>query len=155
MNHSQLYQHISDAILAHQTWVRKTDHLISGLPVKEGAIPLDPKACEFGQWLSEDGEKLKKMEKLQDIIEIIEHHHQDLHAAYAIIYEIYFFIPKHRSALNKLFSFHFDDVTQEEQEEAKIYFEDIKRSSEYLISSLNILKKQIKELNYSDLMELK
>jgi hypothetical protein len=155
MNNAQLHQHISDAILAHLTWVRKADHLISGLPVKEGSIPLDPDTCEFGQWLKIDALRLKKIEHLKDIIEIIEHHHHDLHAAYAIIYEIYFYIPKHRSTLNKLFSFQFDDITQEDKEEANIYFKDLKRSSEYLVSSMHILKEQIKDLNYSDLLELK
>jgi len=155
MNNAQLHQHISDAILAHLTWVRKADHLISGLPVKEGSIPLDPNACKFGKWLKKEGLILKKIEHLTDIIEIIEHHHQDLHAAYAIIYEIYFYIPKHRSTLNKLFSFQFDDITQEDKEEASIYFEDLKRSSEYLVSSMKLLNTQVKDLNYSDLLELK
>ena len=155
MNNAQIYRDISDAIIAHQTWVRKVNHLVSGLPVKEGAIPLDPAMCHFGQWLYSEGYKLHKIESLHDMIETIENHHNDLHDAYTIIYEIYFIIPKHRSVLEKLFAFQADNITPTEHEEAKYYFEDIQKSSQNLISSLKILQKLIKELNYTDLMELK
>jgi hypothetical protein len=153
---SVILQELSKAKIAHMRWVKRADHLISGLPVDKEFIPLEATTCGFGKWLYGDiGSKLRVNEKFKHLIEQIEFHHDNLHDVYSRIYTIYFVVPQKRSLLYKIVTFNRKEVSKKEQEEAKKYFESLKRSSEELLALLDRFEYEVKNASsFTELNEL-
>ena len=151
MTKSKIYKYIIDAKIAHLTWVRKAEHLIDGLPVTEGMIPLDPTFCTFGKWLYNEGSNLRKIKDIDDNLNKIEKYHNNLHQHYAAIYEIFFILPKEESFLKKIIRFSSQRVSTKNLQLAKNHFSDLIASSNQLIYAINLLKKQIKALDFTDI----
>jgi len=154
MTKAGILQQIQDAKTAHMRWVKRADHLVSGLPVDKEFIPLESTDCAFGEWFYNHGVKLKLIPSIGNLVNRIEHHHNDLHDAYTDIYKIFFVMPTKRSLLQKIFSFNSKDPTPEEKEQAKAHFKYLKRSSEELLAVLYILEERVKALTYEELEDI-
>jgi len=140
---AQVLQELSKAKIAHMRWVKRADHLISDLPVDKEFIPLEATSCGFGKWLyTGTGSELRSVDKFKYIIEQIEFHHDNLHDLYSNIYKIYFVMPEKRSLLHKIVTFNSKAITSKEKDEAKKYFNLLKKSSEDLIALLENLNKK-------------
>ena len=151
MTKTGILQQIQDAKTAHIRWGKRADHLVSGLPVDKDFIPLESTTCAFGQWFYHDGVKLRLVPSIDNLINRIEHHHNDLHDAYMDIYKIFFIMPTKRSLLQKIFTLNSKHVTPADKEKAKAHFKYLKRSSEELLAVLDILEEKVKALTYEEL----
>lgn len=152
MTSAVLLQYIADAKKAHMRWVKRAEHLISGLPIDKDFIPLDNTKCGFGEWLYDTGEKLKLLVELENIMIELEDHHTAVHDAYMDIYKIYFVIPENRSILEKLFKS--NKIDDEDKEKAKTHFKYLKKSSNDLLETLTLLEKKVANIPYSKIDRL-
>ena len=148
MTVSSILHQTNNAKVAHIKWVRRINHLISGLPVEEKLIPLDPTFCEFGQWFYFQGSKLRTLDSLKEILEKIEKLHDELHDIYGKIYTIYFLTPHKRTLLHKIITLNNKEVKKEEKEEARNHYDTLIKISRLLISSMEKFEIAIKELGY-------
>jgi len=152
MNKAAILQEVTKAKIAHKRWVKRADHLISGLPVDKEFIPLEATTCGFGRWLYGQGTVLRTIEATRYIIEEIEHHHDDVHDAYAQIYNLYFIIPEKKSFLSKVLTFNSKKVSKSDIEIAKKYFKQLQSSSNELLSLLDKLEKASEHITYEQLI---
>ena len=144
MTQSSIIGHIYDAKNAHIHWMKRTDHLISGLPVDKDFIPSQATHCDFGKWIYFEGAKLRTIPDVKKIINALEHHHNELHMSYMHIYNIYFVLPKKRSLLHKIFTLNNQTISESEKTKAKEYFEYLQHTSYELLALLDILEDRIK-----------
>ena len=154
LNQASLLQHICNAKKAHLHWVKRARHLVEGLPVNKDFIPLEATSCHFGKWFYSEGRHLQKLESTSKLIQNIEREHDRLHESYKNIYKIFFIVPEQKSLLQKIFLFNYHSVSNNEQEQAKIYFQYLKRTSEELIDTLTQLEEKIKHLNHQEIQTL-
>lgn len=140
MTKAEIIQEVERAKIAHKRWVKRADHLISGLPIDKEFIPLDATSCSFSAWLYSQGTQLRTIEATRYIVEEIEHHHDDVHDTYGKIYNLYFIVPEHRSILSKILTFNSKAIKPNEVEEAKKYFRLLERSSNELLRLLDKLE---------------
>jgi len=69
MTKAQIQQEVAKAKIAHKRWVKRADHLISGLPVDKEFIPLEATSCGFGKWLYSQGTELHTIDATKYIID--------------------------------------------------------------------------------------
>lgn len=155
MTRAGILQETTKAKIAHKRWVKRADHLISGLPVEKEFIPLGATECGFGKWLYSQGTKLRMMDSAKNIIDEIEEHHDELHATYSQIYKIFFITPENKSFLSKVFTLNSKKVSTKGREMAKLYFRQIERSSDELLSLLDKLEEATVHLTYEQLISAK
>jgi len=151
MTQSSIIRHINDAKNAHKRWLKRADHLISGLPVDKDFIPAQATDCDFGRWLYFEGAKLRSIPSVTKIIDSLEHHHNELHMSYMHIYNIYFVLPNERSILHKIFTLNSQTVTKTEIAKSKEYFEYISHTSIELLALLDILEERIRHTAITDI----
>ena len=152
MTRAAILQETTKAKIAHKRWVKRADHLISGLPVEKEFIPLEATSCGFGRWLYSQGTQLRIIEATRYLIEEIESHHDDLHDTYSEIYKIYFTIPENKSFLSKVFTFNSKKVSTKGKQQAQIYFEQLKKSSDELLNLLDKLDLATTHITYEQLI---
>ena len=161
---ASILQRIYDATRAHKDWVRKADKLVNGLNGFKGEkvtlkvdntfIALESSSCEFGQWFNTHSIHLARIPSVGRFIQRIEKHHDQLHETYANIYDIFFVHPHNRSLAHKIFTLNNKKVSKEEREQAKIYFNYLKHSSNELLEVLSVLEEKVKSLNYNELNKI-
>ena len=145
---SSILHQTSNAKVAHTQWVRRADHLISGLPVEKQFIPLDPTACAFGRWFYSQGSQLRTLDSLKEILDGIEKQHDKLHDIYGKIYKIYFIVPNNRTFLHKVFTLNSKEVTKSEKEEARAYYHSLTKTSDLLLYFVDQFELEVRELGY-------
>ena len=151
MTQSSIIRHINIAKNAHRRWMKRADHLISGLPVDKELIPSQATDCGFGRWLYHEGAKLRAVPNVAQIINSLEHHHNELHMSYMHIYNIYFVVPLKRSILHKILTLNSQTVSKTEIAKAEEYFEYLQHTSIEIVSLLDILEKRIKNTPITDI----
>jgi len=151
MTVASILQETNKAKIAHQRWVKRADHLITGLPVEKEFIPLEPTSCAFGQWFYSQGSQLRTIGSIKDVLSQIEKYHDELHDIYGRIYKIYFMMPQNRTLLQKIMTFNSKKVTKNEQLEAQKYYKLLEESSETLLYLVEQFELKVKELTYTDL----
>lgn len=155
MTKTSILQQLTAAKKAHLRWVKRADHLISGLPVDKEFIPLESTTCDFGIWFYEEGAKLRLVPTIDNLINRIEYHHNELHDAYMDIYKIFFIVPHQRSLLHKILTFNSKELSTAEKESAKAHFKYLRRSSEELLAVLDILEERVQKMNPVEIENLK
>lgn len=155
MTRADILQEITQARISHKRWVKRADHLISGLPVDKEFIPLDATSCGFGMWLYSQGTQLRTFEATRYIVQEIEEHHDDLHDTYGKIYNLYFIVPENRSILSQVWTFNSKKIRPNEAEEAKKYFKLLERSSNELLMVLDRLEEASRHLTYEQMIASK
>ena len=151
MTAASILQQTSDAKIAHVRWVKRAEHLISGLPVEKEFIPLEPTSCVFGKWFYSQGSQLRRLDSLKEVMAQIEKYHDELHDTYGKIYKIYFLLPNNRSLWHKILTFNSKEVTKAEQKEAEDYYKHLKQTSDTLLFFVDELEKKVKQLSYQEL----
>jgi hypothetical protein len=58
MTKQEIPSQLREAKAAHVNWVQHAKMLISGLEMKEEAIPVNATQCKFGRWFYSDGQAL-------------------------------------------------------------------------------------------------
>ena len=141
-----ILQQLSHAKQSHMLWIKKANRLISSSADSQDSIPFDSTECGLGIWISQEGQQLRQISTLNKLIANIEIHHNKLHNIYLNIYQIFFMLPKQKSFLQKFFNFNANRENEEVKEAAKLHFEDIRQSSDELLSLLIELENKIKAL---------
>jgi len=153
MNKAMIIQELNMARVAHERWVKRAEHLVSGMPVDKAFIPLEPMLCGFGEWYyGMVGRTLRSMYIFTPTMETIEACHNELHRIYHRIYDIYFEKPKKRSFLEKIMTFNNKSITKKEKKEADSYLMLLQETSDELIYHLDKLEKAVR---VADLVVLK
>lgn len=151
MTVASILQETNQAKIAHKRWVKRADHLISGLPVEKEFIPLEPTSCAFGQWFYSQGSKLRTIPLTQEVLGQIEKYHDELHDIYGEIYKIYFMMPQKRSMLHRIITLNSKEVTKKEQAEAQRLYTHLEETSQTLLFLVEKFEEKVKEFSYSDL----
>lgn len=144
-NNSTILQELTQAKIAHGRWVRRADHLVSGLPVDKEFIPLEATTCGFGKWFYTSGTQLRQHKDYASLMEQIEVYHDDLHTYYGEIYKLYFVMPEKRSILHKVMTFNSKKISKKEEELAKVYYQKLEYISGKLVELLTELESAIKK----------
>ncbi len=152
MTRSDILLETTKAKIAHKRWVKRADHLVSGLPVDKEFIPLEATSCGFGKWLYSQGIELRTLEATRYIMDEIEFHHDELHDLYSEIYKIYFVIPENKSFLSKVLTFNSKKISKADQEKAEIYLQKIKQSSTDLLALIDKLEVATQHMTYEELL---
>ena len=155
MTRAEILQEITRAKIAHKRWIKRADHLISGLPVEKEFIPLAATSCGFGKWLYGQGTSLREIDNTRHIMEEIEVHHDDVHDTYSEIYKIFFIIPESKSFFSKVFTFNSKNVNKKGKEQAELYFEQLRKSSDELLKLLEKLEQETIHITYEQLLNTK
>lgn len=145
INNAVILQELTKARIAHTRWVRRADHLISGLPVDKDFIPLEATTCGFGKWFYSTGTTLRHHKDYASIMDQIEAYHDDLHGYYGQIYKLYFVMPENRSILHKVMTFNSKKISKKEQELAKTYYDRLEATSNVLLDLISQLEAAIKK----------
>lgn len=143
MKRVKLLQNIRDAKESHLQWLNRARHLVSGLPIENEMIPLEPTACKFGVWLYTEGMKYKNYSKLSKQMDEIERTHSDLHKVYLEIYKIYF-TQKKKSLLRKITLRNKKIVSYKEKKNATYFYYELEHISDKLSSQLDLLERSLK-----------
>lgn len=133
-------QSLSDAKKAHLMWVQRAKLLIEGLPIDEGAIPLNYTECKFGMWFYSEGQKLNALGNMTCLNEI-EKSHVTLHDEYMHIFKI-FFANIDRSFFSKLFNTK-KKISDSERETAKEHFIKLQAASEEIMDHIGRLERRL------------
>ena len=148
LNKAMILHELAQAKIAHMRWVKRADHLISGMPVEEHFIPLEPTACGFGKWLyGLVGKKLRSDYIFESTIAQIESIHDELHNVYEEIYKIFYIQHEPRTFLQKFVSFGSQKVSKQKMEEAKTHFVLLQKYSRELIYQVEKLEKAVKAVD--------
>ena len=144
---------LEEARNAHIKWVKRAQHLVEGLPLDEGMIPVDSTACHFGEWLHSDGFRLKLLKSFAPLIEEIDALHMKLHSVYLSIYKIYFMDTK-RVWLLKAILGERKEVPVYKQQEARELHRHLEDISSQLLQSLAKLERQLRGSNREEIARL-
>lgn len=128
--------------MSHANWVRRSKHLIEGLPVGEEFIPYDATECHFGQWFYDEVMKFKVVPELSDTLTEIENKHNELHDIYLNIYKIYF-VDTQPSWIRNLITRQRKEVSHQMREIAQRYFKELQRVSDELMKALDIFESKV------------
>lgn len=151
MERATIRQEITRVKIAHKRWVERTDHLISGLPVKKELLPSEATSCTFGTWLYSQGSQLRIFDVVGFILDELESHHVKIHNLFTEIYRIYFTIPQNKSFLHKLITFNSKRVSRRAKQQAQIYFEQLQKYSDEILKLLEELDTAITQITSKQL----
>jgi len=147
-NKAMILHELGQAKIAHLRWVKRADHLISGLPVESDHIPAESTVCEFGKWFySPLGRMLRSLYVFESTMNRMEEIHDQIHEEYAAIYHIFYDKPLQRSLLRKIVSFGEKKISKADMREAKERYETIKRHSEALTYQIEKLEKAVVQVD--------
>jgi len=143
LNKAMILHELAQAKIAHLRWVKRVDHLISGLPVDKEFIPQDPMDCRFGEWLyGLVGEKLRSYYVFEPTLHQIEREHNALHSVYDKIYQTFY--EQKPSLLYKFISFGKKKVSKKQLAEANANFSLLQEHSNELTRLIEKLEKAVK-----------
>jgi hypothetical protein len=143
MNKTVVLEHLRAAKAAHIKWVQKAKLLISGLPIKEDAIPVDSTECKFGKWFYGEGQKLNAMPNNSlDCMTKIETLHFELHDIYLKIFKIYFNKPQ-KGFMSKVFGNKKKELSADELSDAKQHYDDMESISRELLDEIGRLERRL------------
>ena len=143
LNKQEVLEHLRNAKKAHLKWVQRAEALIEGQPVQKEQLPVDCHECAFGEWFYSEGQRLDIIPNMGCLKEI-ELLHEDLHAAYMKIFEIYFaetptsFFAKLLGKKKK--------ISEQDLVIAKHYYAQLKEISEKLIKEIERLDRRLSAL---------
>jgi len=154
MERKDIIEHLRAAKSAHIKWVQKAKLLINGLHVEEDNIPVDATECKFGKWFYSEGQILNSLSNIpSEEIESIEELHSKLHDEYLEIFNIYFNKSK-ASFLCKIFGLKRRNISDEEHESARNFYNNLEIISKDLLKEINILEKKLIEVSEEEIKKL-
>ena len=144
MEKESIIEHLRNAKMAHLKWVQRAKSLISNIPIKEEAIPLDYTECAFGKWFYTEAQELALMPGM-DCIKLIEEKHTELHNIYFKIFKIYF-SDTNRSFFSKMLNLR-KKVSTAEQDIAQEYYVELEETSKELLGYIERLERRVSALS--------
>jgi len=135
---------IRTARRAHIIWVDSAKALVNGLDIKKEQIPIGVTECDFGKWFYCDGQILLSLFR-ENAVKKLDRKHKELHDIYMKIFKIYFPVQK-RSFLEKLFK-RKKRIKASDEYNALVFLADLEKTSDELISYLNIIEKKINTIS--------
>lgn len=143
MEKEDILGHLRAAKAAHIKWVQKAKLLISGVDIKEEAIPVNSTECKFGKWFYSDGQVLNSLSNNPpECMKKIEKLHFQLHDIYLKIFTIYFNKPK-GGFFSKLFGSKKKSLTEQEIRDARGYYDNMEQVSVELLDEINRLERRL------------
>jgi hypothetical protein len=141
---SEVLTSIRAARRAHIIWVDSAKALVNGLDVKKEQIPIAVTECDFGKWFYCDGQILLSL-FTEHAVKKLDNKHKELHDTYMKIFKIYFSIQK-RSLWAKILK-RKKKITANDEYNALVYLADLEKTSDELISYLNIIEKKLNTIS--------
>jgi hypothetical protein len=141
---SEVLTSIRAARRAHIIWVDSAKALVNGLEVKKEQIPIAVTECDFGKWFYCDGQILLSL-FTEHAVKKLDNKHKELHDTYMKIFKIYFSIQK-RSLWAKILK-RKKKITANDEYNALVYLADLEKTSDELISYLNIIEKKLNTIS--------
>jgi len=150
MTKEEVLEQLRSAKAAHVSWVQRAKLLIEGLPISEGAIPINSTECGFGKWFYSDGQRLNSVRNIPiECMEDIEALHFKLHDIYLNIYKVYY-ASDTKGFFSKVFGKK-NKVTAAETIVSKNYYDDMHAVSVELVKALNLMERRINVLGSDEL----
>ena len=143
----EILHQLANARLSHAKWLRRAKHLIEGLPVSDGMIPIDPTDCAFGQWFYKDAVKYKSVLSFAKHIETIGKLHVSLHDVYLRIYKIYFVDARRSRLMSTILASQYKKPSKSQQELTQHYFSELQKISDELYKELETFEKLVFSLD--------
>ena len=145
MEKEEVLEHLRAAKAAHIKWIQKAKLLINGIDISEDAIPIDSTECKFGKWFYSDGQILNSLSNNpMECMQSIENLHFSLHDKYLQIFNIYFSQEKKAGFFAKLFGIkRKKELSSEEVESAKKYYQEMEKVSKALLDEINRLERRL------------
>jgi hypothetical protein len=144
MTKEDLLEHLKEAKEAHIKWLQKAKMLISGVDLKENAIPVNAKECPFAKWFYSEGQLLNKLSNNPlECMMNIEKLHLELHDKYLNIFEIYFSKKRKRGFLLRFLGISAEMVSDEEQERAQEYYKHLREISQEFLAEISRLERRV------------
>ncbi|CAA6804091.1 MAG: Unknown protein [uncultured Sulfurovum sp.] len=150
MLRSDILREMSNIILRHERWLKRMDHLTSGLPVDQQLVNIEKTLYFYASWLNNKNCKLRTSYHTNPLVEQIEHHYNELNKFYTEIDNLYFILPKNRNFLHIITTFNKQKLTAVEAMKARQYFQNILESSNTIFTLFHQLKEQSKYISYYD-----
>ena len=144
----EILQQLAEARLSHAKWLRRAKHLIEGLPVSNGMIPIDPTDCAFGQWFYKDAVHYKSVLSFAKHIDTIEQLHVLLHDIYLRIYKVYFVDAKRSRFMSAILSSQYKRPSKSQVELTQHYFLELQKVSDELYKEIETFEKLVVSLDH-------
>lgn len=142
---SHALESIEQARLAHINEMHHIELLLKGKK-NDKLTSLSKVQCNFGKWLYDDNQHVKKLLGLQFYGEL-DATHEMWHVEYARIYNIFFNKEKEKGLISKLFSS--SKIDSLELDKAKLYYEELNETTQKLLHILDKSKRRLEALNES------
>ena len=144
MNKEESLQAIRDARDAHLSQIKKIEALLNGEELNEPTV-VSHKKCAFGSWLYSRDNHVEDILGAQfyDNIELM---HTKWHGEYSRIFDI-FFVNRKTGFFAKVLGF--SRIDEKELDRAKLYYSELKSTTETLLGTLASCERRIQALNES------
>ena len=144
MEKADVLKSIRSARRAHIIWVDRAKALVNGLAIRKEQIPLEVTECDFGKWFYCDGQILLSI-FTERAVKKLDTKHKELHDTYMKIFKIYFPLTK-RSLLAKLLKKR-KKITANDEYNALVYLGELEKTSDEMVSYLNIIEKKLNSID--------
>lgn len=143
---------LSDAKKEYTRWVMRAETMMEGLPIGPEQIPVKSTECDFGIWLSGEGQKVAKMPGMDSFKTIVESHEQ-VHDLYEKIFFVFGSIEKH-PVLHKVPKLEKNPLFRKlltrkrrsstvEKEMAAEYYTELKQAAKRFIDAIERLERRL------------
>ncbi|MEA1879613.1 MAG: hypothetical protein U9N11_03095 [Campylobacterota bacterium] len=150
MLRSDILREVSNNIVRHERWLKRMDHLTSGLPVDQQLVNIEKTLYFYASWLNNKSCKLHTSYHTNTLVEQIKYQYNELNKFYKEIYNLYFILPKNRKLLHRITTFNRQKITAVETVKARQYFQNILESSGIIFTLFHQLEEQSKYISYYD-----
>ncbi len=139
----------------HGLWMSRVNSLVESHTGKkredDGKIGRTHNVCEFGKWLSLHSPHLKKLKSLNTLVIDIDKTHEDLHAGYGDIYDIFYVATQNRPLSYIVWFKKKKEVHAEEKRRLNEKLSELKEISKKLMGELESLQAEVKLLDFNEL----
>ena len=142
MTKEQTLESVKKAREAHLLQMDKIEAIIEGEKV-ENPTAVSKKECDFGRWIYDDTNHLKELIGRQ-FYEKLDAKHEQWHMEYTRIYNI-FFKENKKGLFSKLFGN--SNVDSLELDKAKLYYSELKTTTQELLKVLASVERRLEALN--------
>ncbi|RLA77496.1 MAG: hypothetical protein DRG78_17370 [Epsilonproteobacteria bacterium] len=142
MDKEKTIEAIVSARKAHENQMKKIVALLNGKTVSNPTAVLKTE-CDFGKWLYADNSNLKEL--LGSLFYTkLEHLHARWHIEYSRLFEIFFKNEKKSGFFSKMFGS--DKVEDMELDKAKVYYSELKATTDELLKVIASSQRRIEAL---------
>ncbi|QOP45037.1 CZB domain-containing protein [Sulfurimonas paralvinellae] len=142
MNKEQTLESVKKAREAHLLQMDKINAIINEEKV-DNPTAVSKKECDFGRWIYDENSNVKQLIGSQ-FYEKLDNKHEQWHTEYFKIYSIFFNPKKKKGFLSKVLGS--SGVDPLEKDKAKLYYTELKQTTEELLKALASAERRLEAL---------